>query len=98
MALFTKLVVEFHVWSSLKKSATHFFIHQLETKEFDAHFHAYEVNVPTSTVQMIFEQKNLKYYLPLHLINPCCAGLVQQAKAYCMCVQNMNTLRRNKQP
>ena len=45
------------------------YIHQLQTNEFDAHFHAYEVIVPTNTVQMIFEQKNLKYYLSFHLNN-----------------------------
>ena len=27
---------------------------------------------------MISEQKNLKYYLHLHLINPFCAGQAQQ--------------------
>ena len=46
-----------------------FLVHQLETKEFSGHFHAYEVNVPVEAIPLIFKQRCLKYYLPLHLVN-----------------------------
>ena len=56
-----------------------FLVHQLETKEFNAHLKAYEISDPENPVPMIFKQRNLKYHLPLHIINPC---FQHQRKSY----------------
>ena len=57
-----------------------FLVHQLETKEFSSHFHAYEVDVLVEPIPIIFKHKSLRYYLPLHLIKHISFG--QDTKMY----------------
>ena len=56
-----------------------FLVHQLETKEFNAHLNAYEVSNPEAQDLRIIKQQNLKYHQPLHMITPC---FEQQRKSY----------------